>query len=127
MAYTYSTVSQNALLAIIRICQRSKGWRDELRATTDLSKVRYKNNKFWKELDKTDNDEALWLIVKMLKNLTIPEDQWCALRGDALEDYVYNFALNNSTTIVAGKTLTDDLLDLLALGLGPWPKGNGTE
>lgn len=132
LAETYSSTEQNAILAIIRICQRSKGWRDDLKTITDLDKVKTKNSKFWKILLKTPNKEAAWLIIKMVKTyLNKTEEEWCALRDNDLEDYVCNFALtyiNDIIPVPEGQPkipLSQELLELLALGLGPWPKGDG--
>ena len=57
-------------------------------------------------------------------------DEFKIARGDILEDLLYNFAQQNIEDICPPKagekvSLSDELMDLLALGLGPWPKGNG--
>ncbi len=127
----YDSKVQNALLAIIRLCQRTEHWRELVLECENPHSAphKLKKNKFWKVLvDKTNEAEGAWLIIRMLKDIknnssdpAITMDEWCSLRGERLDDFVLEFARRNK----ADYGFSEELIDTLSLGLGPWPSGNG--
>ena len=131
----YDTNLQTALAKVIaRLLEREikkgkrkgkkthlKGYFKKLKEITDpeeVSKRFLRDWEWWYLVYQTTNSEGAKLILEMIKVY----EEWADIPwGDELNDWIFDFAQENQ----ARCGFTDELLKLLSLGIGPWPRGNG--
>ncbi|MFW9965246.1 MAG: hypothetical protein ACFFCX_16860 [Candidatus Sifarchaeia archaeon] len=87
---------------------------------SDIPRTFLRYWEWWYLIEQTTNSEGALLILEMIKVY----QEWASIPwGDELNDWIFDFAQENQ----ARCGFTDEFIELLSLGLGPWPKGNGTE